>query len=381
MVGRRRRILLAALVATLPGLVARPAWAQEEIPLDTVPRTLPAGVRAALDGQRARLESAVDRMNDTIAAFNRRCGSVRADDAGAVAWCRGEQGRLLPIIQGIEAQKVAFNAAVDSATVRSTRRRPGIDEIYVPSPVVAQENATLARDPAAWLAAAQRQVHAAVQSSKEWTRGMLRAIDELSPPEPQYRITRLANLEPGDILLVAPTDPRRDASGASLSAAIQGADFLTRVSSDRASGRALQAARQTVTPASHALTFVRDVDGTFLFLDHTLEGSRVLDDRAFLLKYGARELYVARPNEVVDGRALWSAAREAATQQKSDYGLFGKNVVCSERAGLAVARVTGQTPNHRLGPVDITPGDFFDAQGATGKHFTVTRLYITPTRE
>ena len=131
---------------------------------------------------------------------------------------------------------------------------------------------------------------------------------------------------------------------------------------------------------SHALTFVKEVGGTFLFLDHTSEGTRILDDRTFLAEYGAREMYVARPHAIVDGRALWQEARAAALRPASDYGLLGDDVVCSERAGIAVARVTGTEPDRRLGPVDITPGDFFDTEGATGKHFSVTRLRITPVK-
>ena len=49
-------------------------------------------------------------------------------------------------------------------------------------------------------------------------------------------------------------------------------------------------------------------------------------------------------------------------------------VVCSERAGIAVAKATGlDLQTRRLGPIDITPGDFFDAQ-SVGKYFVVSPL-------
>ena len=121
-----------------------------------------------------------------------------------------------------------------------------------------------------------------------------------------------------------------------------------------------------------------------LFLDHTKEGSRILDADAYLRKYGGRPMYIARPQAKVDGRKLWEVAREAALKKKSDYGFIGMNVVCSERAAIAVAKATG-TPidkeHHTMkkiwGPVDITPNDFFD-DNHVGKFFLVSTTSILP---
>ena len=69
------------------------------------------------------------------------------------------------------------------------------------------------------------------------------------------------------------------------------------------------------------------------------------------------------------------AARGATLQGKGGYGLVGKDkAVCSETAALAVAKATGlPITSRRLGPVDVTPADFFDTEGV-GKYFIVSPL-------
>lgn len=133
--------------------------------------------------------------------------------------------------------------------------------------------------------------------------------------------------------------------------------------------------------ATRVLTFIRRVDGAALFLDHTLEGSRVLNEKELPRKYAGRLAYIAKPQARVDGRALWEAAREAALKPESDHGLFGDSLVCSERAAVVVARATGtamQREHHGFGifgPIDITPADFFDDKHV-GKHFLVSTRSI-----
>ena len=74
---------------------------------------------------------------------------------------------------------------------------------------------------------------------------------------------------------------------------------------------------------------------------------------------------VARPQSVVNGRTLLESALEAArntrTPTGTDFGLFGEDVVCSERAALVVARSTGvDLIQKRMGPITVHPSDFFD---------------------
>lgn len=379
-----RRRMIGAVVMGLCALGTPPRGAAqgEEVRLAVVPPSLEASVRDSLLRRRVAVDIAIDSMNAVIAQFNTRCSAFRADDSATRTYCEGEYVRLNGLAKRVEAQKLEFNSAVEVAIADADRpKRVSIDRIYVPSPAMVSEQNVLDASPATWLAVAHELARVSARANLERTRALVAAIAGLRPVESAYDLTKLSDLRPGDILLVAPADPRRDAAGAALGTAIQGADYLVRAATELASGSVMRAAQQQAAPVSHALAFVKDVNGTLLFLDHTAKGSRILDHRAFLGEYGAREMYVARPNGVVDGGELWHAASAAARQKQSDYGLFGSDVVCSERAGIAVARATRVEPNGRLGPVDITPGDFFDRQGATGKHFAITRLRITPVRE
>lgn len=183
----------------------------------------------------------------------------------------------------------------------------------------------------------------------------------------------LSGLKPGDVVLVAPASEQIDGGGAVSARAIQAADYLTRVASDFANGGLAAAASTEAHPASHALAFVGVVDGRMLFLNHNPgRPSQIVDYREMLVEYGAREMFVARPQPPVDGRALWAAA-----QEQTGYGLVGDKVLCSERVGVALARAGVPLNSDRIGPVDITPGDFFDRENNVGKHFVVTRLRIS----
>ena len=198
------------------------------------------------------------------------------------------------------------------------------------------------------------------------------AEEARSNPPPAF--VPLSGLNPGDVVLVAPASAQRDVAGAASGGMIQAGDYLRRVATDFAEGGLARAAATEAQPASHALAFVGVVDGRMLFLNHNPgRPSEIVDYRQVLVEYGGREMFVARPQLPVDGRALWQAA-----QDQVDYGVVGNRVVCSERVGLAIARATGTTlTNDRLGPLDITPGDFFDRENNVGKHFVVTRLRIT----
>lgn len=201
-----------------------------------------------------------------------------------------------------------------------------------------------------------------------------RIAAEEAQASPPPAFIPLSGLNPGDVVLVAPPNVQQDAAGAVSGGAIQAGDYLRRVATDFAEGGLTRAATTEARPASHALAFVGVVDGRMLFLNHNPgRPSEIVDYRQMLVEYGGRELFVARPQLPVDGRALWQAA-----QEQVDYGVVGDRVVCSERVGLALARATGASlTNDRLGPLDVTPGDFFDRDNKVGKHFVVTRLRIT----
>ena len=75
-------------------------------------------------------------------------------------------------------------------------------------------------------------------------------------------------------------------------------------------------------------------------------------------------------------RVALGAAQNAKKGRRlgSDYGVLGKDAVCSERAGFAVAKASGvDLKGHHLGPIDITPGDYFDKE-SVGKYFIISPL-------
>jgi hypothetical protein len=232
---------------------------------------------------------------------------------------------------------------------------------------------------AAWLRKQQELIRQSVEADKKWKNEVLASIKEIRVPSPIFRPKALKDLRPGDILLIAPDNSLT-------SQAIVRADPFYRAI-DYYFGGDVSKPKFKKGPVSHAMTYVKTVNGEMLFLDHTREGSRILNTEDFIKKYGSREMYIARPQAKVDGRELWETSREAALKRKSDYGVRGANVVCSERAAIAVAKATAlplQEEHHILGKVlpgiDITPNDFFDDKHA-GKYFLISASPIFPSNK
>lgn len=217
-----------------------------------------------------------------------------------------------------------------------------------------------------WVSNRQKEVFDVVQGNMTWKGAVMSAIKSIDAPSP-ITLKSSKDLQPGDILLIAPGDI--------IGEGIVLGDALYRVVNDLSEGKVFKAVTTEKAPVSHAITYVKDVKGTALFLDHIpKEGSRVKNKAWVEQQYENRKVYVARPETRIDGKKLWEAAREAALKKKSDFGFFGKDAVCSERATLAVTKASGLSlEGHRLGPVDITPGDFFD-KDRVGKYFVVVPL-------
>lgn len=224
-----------------------------------------------------------------------------------------------------------------------------------------------------WLRKQQQLIRQSVAQEDKWRKEVLTSIRTKQVPRPVTRPKELDALRPGDVLLIGPDQ-------SAIAWTIKNLDPLYRALDYFAAGH-VSAPELKQGLATHVLTFIRRVDGVALFLDHTLEGSRVLTEKELLRKYGGRLAYIAKPLAKVDGRALWEAAREAALKPESDYGVFGDKLVCSERAAVVVAKATG-TAMHRekhglgiYGPIDITPADFFDEKHV-GKYFLVSTYSI-----
>lgn len=248
-----------------------------------------------------------------------------------------------------------------------------------PSAVVRHEQDEFDRMNAVWVAKQQELIWQAVEADKRWASEVLASIREIRVPSPIFQPKELKDLRPGDVLLIGPDDSL-------ISRTIVRADPFYRAV-DYYFGGDVSKPEFKKGPVSHAMTYVKTVNGEMLFLDHTGEGSRILNTEEFIKKYGSRETYVARPQTKVDGRELWETARESALQKKSDYGVRGGNVVCSERAAIAVAKATElplQDEHHVLSKIlpgiDITPNDFFDDKHA-GKYFLISASPILPSNK
>jgi hypothetical protein len=364
-------LLLAA--AGLMVFMGLPVFSQSVPKIADVPESLPVPQRQELNAQRDQLMRARNEIRDKTATHNRQCTSVEENSAMAAA-CAAEQARLKDRIIAYGEEVKKYNGRIHKALAEAPQ------DITSPmSPLVRKEHEEFDQRNAEWLRRQQKVIRQAVKEDKAWTSEAIAAITQLRAPNPAFRPRALDDLHPGDILLISPDDSL-------IATGITVADPLYRAI-DYFSAGDVSAPGLKRGAVSHALTFIRTVNGEMLFLDHTREGSRILNTDAYLRMYGKRPMYVARPQAKVDGRKLWEVAREAAMKKKSDYGFIGNNVVCSERAAIAVAKATGapmDKEHHTMkkfsGPVDITPNDFFDDRHV-GKFFLVSTLPILPERK
>lgn len=278
---------------------------------------------------------------EAVATFNRevdRLNQKKAEFAAKLQALQDEQDRL-----------VARNKAIDVAQ----------------NPVVAREQDEFDRMNAEWMRAQEWLIREEVAYDSKWRSAVLASLQTDAPPDPVARPKTMVDVLPGDILLFEPEW---------WSVAIPPLDRFYRAAEEFARGKVFAAIAQQKEPVSHAITVVKRVYGVTLFLDHTHVGSRILDQKELNRLYANRKVYVARPQTMVDGRQLWGTASAAALRRKSDFGVTPGRLVCSERAGIAVAKATGlDLQTRRLGPIDITPGDFFDSQ-SVGKYFVVSPL-------
>lgn len=357
---RRPRLaeLLVHFVLAFAALAAaQPAHAQQIPQLALVPDDLPDPPRGELLARWTALVEQRDAMRAQVEAHNNRCRSV-PEGSAAAADCVRSQAAVRATMARYAAYARRFNADVDAAAQQAL------------AAAILAEAEEMARARESWTRKVETLVREAAARTRAWSEEVRAAIGTATIPNPSTRLSTLNNLEPGDVLLLAPSD----ATGR----IIVEADRFTRMAESFATGDTAKAYATERRDVAHAVTVVKKVAGHLLILDHTLVGSRMLSERDFQRLYGGRPYYVARPRDVVDGRTLWNTARDAALQRKSDYGLFGEKAVCSERAAVCVARAAGRPEPHRLGPVDMTPADFFDREGR-GKYFVIMPFGKDPT--
>jgi hypothetical protein len=230
---------------------------------------------------------------------------------------------------------------------------------------------------------AQRQVQ-----SNPWSEALRGSLKINAPPLPDKTFPQL---QPGDVLLVAPEDDPK--TGAFWTGHyIRLFDKLTSWEWD--------------SYASHSCIYLKEVKGVRFFLDNIPgEGPRLKTEDEIIKEYGERYIDVARarrpgvaqPVSKSDAEKLWTAARELGVKQLNsnlensgnyiertmnwtNYGLYGSdNMVCSEasrfvliKAGLDIPDTN--SPFKKLLGIYFGPANFYSSE----QYFLITPLAKLP---
>lgn len=247
--------------------------------------------------------------------------------------------------------------------------------------IVQQEQDEFDKMNAAWMNKQKELISQRLQEPNRWSTSVYQSLKTKEPPLPYKKISEL---QPGDVLLIAPDGI--------LGNLIAGADRFT-------SGNQ--------SAASHTLIFIKEVNGKKLFLDNTPgisdatngRGPHIITEEQFLKIYGGRDADVARPAVMGiaqplnkdESEKLWNAARELAAAElkgettkygnrldKTNYGLWGNdNIVCSEASRWALVKAGRKIPEtssplKKLMGIGFGPADFFGDE----QDFIVTPLGI-----
>jgi len=234
-------------------------------------------------------------------------------------------------------------------------------------PTAAKEQDEFDHMNAEWMKKQKQLIEERLQNPNKFASAVYDSLKTNAPPLPWEKINEL---HPGDVLLFQ-------------GGAISYAD--NKISGGNA-----------VSRAAHTVIYLKDVNGTKLFLDNQPnEGPRIISGEEFLSLYGHRGSDVARlaqPLNEKEGKALFSAAVEMAQKNNkhlvnkdtwfgkylstdTNYGAWGENnIVCSE-ADWALINAAGRTIPHSDNILKLslgfkfTPSDFYNSP-----YFLVTRF-------
>lgn len=228
-----------------------------------------------------------------------------------------------------------------------------------------------------WVSNQKRLIEERLQNPNPYAAEIYRSLKTKAPPELPDR--KFDQLQPGDVLLISPEsetmwDKVRDKSWW-VNVADRGTTNLK-------------------SPASHTVLYLKEVNGTKLFLDNTPEqGTRVINEAQYLKEYGHRSglvASVAQPLNNEEAGRIWGAAKEMSRQEadnqqrksgniidQTGYGLYGNdNMVCSETSRWALIRAGREIPESasplkRLLGIDYGPANFY-----SDKHnFVITPMW------
>lgn len=243
-------------------------------------------------------------------------------------------------------------------------------------PEARQEQDEFERMNAAWMTNQTKLIQQRLQEPNPWCNSIYTSLKTKEPPPPGKAFDEL---QPGDVLLISPDDS-------------SSSKWIRRL--DRFSS-------QVESPASHALIYLKEVNGKKLFLDNVSGaqkdeaagiGPHIITGEQYLKIYGQREANVAtllQPLKKDQAARLWTAAREMGINELSDqqrksgnwidksgFGLYGNdNMVCSEASRWALIKagrwIPGtRSPLKKLAGVEYGPVNFY----TDDDHFLVTPL-------
>jgi hypothetical protein len=251
---------------------------------------------------------------------------------------------------------------------------------------------------AAWMKNQKQLFEQRLQEGNLTAAAIRRSFTTNAPPPLFER--KFDELQPGDVLLIAPNDI--------LGKAVMWGDKLAsfKFRGDLVHDNLSQLQGQVKdefkngAPFSHTVIYLKTVNGRKWFLDNRpFEGPRILTEEEFLGKYSQHEIMVAalaQPLNPKEGDDLWKAARQLALRQKVDsinnanslnpmnhlhntnYGPWGQDMVCSEASRWALIKAGRQIPltddqiKRKLG-IDYSPADFLNSE-----YFIVTELKGMP---
>ncbi len=213
---------------------------------------------------------------------------------------------------------------------------------------------------------------------KQYYRDLVKKDSGLSTINDYIPHKKSKELEPGDVILIGPTnDSYFSAKQAELDAW----------------------ANNNNANVTHTVTCVKVVNGKRMFLDNqATEGPRLISEDEFYKRYGERETSVAslrqnpwgvaQPLNKEEGDQLWNKAKEMAQKNRdntspiplaTNYGLYGNdNMVCSETS-WQLMNATGryQIPFSKSMPlvtgIDFSPASFYSNQ----QYFLITPLQMS----
>ena len=198
-------------------------------------------------------------------------------------------------------------------------------------PMILQEQDEFKKNNTAWMENQKKLIRRRLEEPNRWSGAAYTSLKTNAPPLPYKKFDEL---QAGDVLL------------------LEGSKFINKPDQYLSGNK--------VSNASHTVIYLKEINGTKIFLDNQPgEGPRIIPEEYFLKKYGHRGAEVARlaqPLNKEEAERLYAAAKEMRARNlekiqannwfdKTTYGAWGKeNVVCSEADWVLIKAAGREIP-------------------------------------